>query len=512
MTQHTTGRPGHPRVHHPAAAAGQHRQAGRRGERAPRRAERPGRLRHGRCSTTTCPGTSTIPTHTEPTLEAWTKKNGTSAPQVPGQHAQGVLRRRSHAGERLRLRLAAQAERGEGLQHLRHLRERPGRRGQDAVVVGQNPAVSVAQPQGRVRGPGKLDMLVVQEIWETETAAFWKRPGVDPEVDPAPRCCSCRPRSSWRRTDHRELRRDGAVAIQDGRRRRARPRPTARSSTWSSAGCATWSPARTNRGTSSSRRRSGQYGTAEDLLREINGRVYHDVPGTELKTGRPGQQGGRSPGRRLHLVRRWIYAGVFSGGKNLTKRRDSRHDPSGLGLYPEFALDLAEQHADPLQPGVLRSAREAVSRARSRSSGGTRRPAGGPGTTSPTSRCLTDGPDTPNGHRAFHLNAEGVGRLFAAVYEDPDPEDIRASRATRATSPKTAPCPRCTSRSRAPSSSSLHPKTPQQPDAQVSPRGEPPPDRHGRQVPPRAHDLDRRRALVRRLDHPERLVAERAGA
>ena len=34
---------------------------------------------------------------------------------------------------------------------------------------------------------------------------------------------------------------------------------------------------------------------------------------------------------------------------------------------------------------------------------------------------LTDGPDTPNGQRAFHLNAEGVGRLFAAVYEDPDP-------------------------------------------------------------------------------------------
>ena len=33
----------------------------------------------------------------------------------------------------------------------------------------------------------------------------------------------------------------------------------------------------------------------------------------------------------------------------------------------------------------------------------------------------TDGPDTPNGQRAFHLSAEGVGRLFAAVYKDPDP-------------------------------------------------------------------------------------------
>src|SRR5262249_14801513 len=31
-----------------------------------------------------------------------------------------------------------------------------------------------------------------------------------------------------------------------------------------------------------------------------------------------------------------------------------------------------------------------------------------------------DGPGTPNGVRAFHMNAEGVGRLFAAVYKDPD--------------------------------------------------------------------------------------------
>ena len=29
---------------------------------------------------------------------------------------------------------------------------------------------------------------------------------------------------------------------------------------------------------------------------------------------------------------------------------------------------------------------------------------------------VTDGPDTPNGQRPFHLGAEGVGRLFAAVY------------------------------------------------------------------------------------------------
>src|SRR5207245_7506771 len=36
---------------------------------------------------------------------------------------------------------------------------------------------------------------------------------------------------------------------------------------------------------------------------------------------------------------------------------------------------------------------------------------------------LTDGPNTPNGQRAFHLSPEGVGRIFAVVYQDPDPKD-----------------------------------------------------------------------------------------
>ena len=33
----------------------------------------------------------------------------------------------------------------------------------------------------------------------------------------------------------------------------------------------------------------------------------------------------------------WLYAGVFAGGVNLSKRRDSKTDPGGLGLYPNFA-------------------------------------------------------------------------------------------------------------------------------------------------------------------------------
>src|SRR6476660_10172905 len=48
-------------------------------------------------------------------------------------------------------------------------------------IVGQNPAVSSPNLRVVFDGLASLDMLVVQEIWETETAAFWKRPGVDPK-------------------------------------------------------------------------------------------------------------------------------------------------------------------------------------------------------------------------------------------------------------------------------------------------------------------------------------------
>src|SRR5262249_58051510 len=49
-------------------------------------------------------------------------------------------------------------------------------------VIGQNPAVSSPNLKLVFEALGKLDMLVVNDIWETETAAFWKRPGVDPKT------------------------------------------------------------------------------------------------------------------------------------------------------------------------------------------------------------------------------------------------------------------------------------------------------------------------------------------
>src|SRR5947199_6358580 len=48
-------------------------------------------------------------------------------------------------------------------------------------IIGHTPAVTTPNLKLTFDAMDKLDMLVVQEIWETETATFWCRPGVDPK-------------------------------------------------------------------------------------------------------------------------------------------------------------------------------------------------------------------------------------------------------------------------------------------------------------------------------------------
>jgi formate dehydrogenase major subunit len=313
-------------------------------------------------------------------------------------------------------------------------------------VVGQNPAVSSPNLRLVFDALASLDMLVVQEIWETETAAFWKRPGVDPksidtEVLLLPAAFFMEKQGSiansggmaqWRyKTVNApgQAKTDGEMVDMVFRRVRdlvagsTEPRDVLIQKAF-------W-----------------QYGAAEDLLREINGRVYHDVPGKGLKTGDllRGVADLQADGSTSSGA--WIYAGVFSGGKNLTKRRDSRHDPSGLGLYPEFAwtwpnnMRILYNRASCDAEGKPYPGSEPLvwwDKAAGRWTGHD----------VPDVPVLTDGPDTPNGRRAFHLNAEGVGRLFAAVYNDPDPRNPGIPRDSTYFR-KTGPCPRCTSRSRA---------------------------------------------------------------
>jgi len=50
------------------------------------------------------------------------------------------------------------------------------------MVWGQNPAVGGPDANLERRAMDKLDWMVVADIWQTETANFWKRPGADPST------------------------------------------------------------------------------------------------------------------------------------------------------------------------------------------------------------------------------------------------------------------------------------------------------------------------------------------
>jgi formate dehydrogenase major subunit len=69
----------------------------------------------------------------------------------------------------------------------------------------------------------------------------------------------------------------------------------------------------------------------------------------------------------------------------------------------------------------------------------------------------TDGPGTPNGQRPFHQNAEGVARLFAAVYKDPDPAHPDIPRDSSYV-PKDGPLPEMYEPVESPVENLLHPK------------------------------------------------------
>jgi formate dehydrogenase major subunit len=367
------------------------------------------------------PGYLNYPLHTEPTLAAWTQNNGT------GRRRWLVNMLKAYFGE------VAQPENDFCYQWLpkKHAAKDYSSSGifESALagslkmlwIVGQNPAVSSPNLKVIFDGLDKLDMLVVQEIWETETAAFWKRPGVDPksiqtEVLLLPASFFMEKNGSvtnsgamvqWR---HAAVKPPG-TALPDGEivdyvfRRVRDMLHESRDPKDDIVKKASWT-----------------YTTAEDVLREINGRALRDLPALGLKSGELVGKTGDLQADGSTSSGCWIYAGVFSNGENLSKRRDSRTDPGGLGLHPGFGWTW---------PNNMRVLYNRASCDKN----GKPYPNCKPivwwdeakkswvGHDVPDVPALADGPTTRNGQRAFFQNAEGVARLFAATYDDPDPDN-----------------------------------------------------------------------------------------
>jgi formate dehydrogenase major subunit len=401
------------------------------------------------------PGYLNYPAHTEPTLAEYTKRNGTGdrkflvnmlkafygdAATPENEFAYAWLPKRSATKDYGTMSIFESALAG----NMKML-----------WIVGQNPAVTMPNLNLTFAAMAKLEMLVVQEIWETETATFWRRPGVDwqsipTEVILLPAAFFMEKNGTisnsggmvqWRHAAVKppgDAKPDGEIVDLVFRRVRelVKDSPDAKDEII--------------------KRASWNYTTAEDVLREINGHALHDIPGANLKAGdlvtrvadlQP--DGSTSSGA-------WIYAGVFAGGVNLSKRRDSQTDPGGLGLYPNFAWTW---------PNNMRILYNRASCDRN----GKPYPGSRPivwwdekekrwtGYDVPDVPLLTDGPSTPNGRRAFHQNAEGVGRLFAAVYQDPDPKNPQLPRDV-AYVPKDGPLPEMYEPVESPVENVLHPQ------------------------------------------------------
>jgi formate dehydrogenase major subunit len=406
------------------------------------------------------PGYLNYPAHTEPSLSEYTKRNGTGdrkflvntlkafygdAATPENDFAYTWLPKRNAAKDYGTFSIFEDALAGS----MKLL-----------WIVGQNPAVTTPNLKLTFEAMAKLDMLVVQEIWETETADFWRRPGADPksiatEVILLPAAFFMEKNGTisnsggmvqWRYAAVKppgQAKPDGEIVDLVFRRVRDLVRDS------------------TDPKDEIIKKSSWNYTTAEDVLREINGRALRDIPGANLKAGDLVNRVADLQPDGSTASGAWIYAGVFGGGVNQSKRRDSTTDPGGLGLYPNFAWTWpnnmrilynrasCDRHGKPY-PGSERIVwwDEAAKR--------------WAGYDVPDVPVLTDGPNTPNGQRAFHLNPEGVGRLFAAVYQDPDPKNPQIPRDV-AYVPKDGPLPEMYEPVESPVENVLHPKVKENP-------------------------------------------------
>jgi formate dehydrogenase major subunit len=406
------------------------------------------------------PGYLNYPAHTEPTLAEYTKRNGTGdrkflvntlkafygdAATPENDFAYAWLPKRSATKDYGTFSIFESALAG----NMKML-----------WIVGQNPAVTTPNLKMTLEALGKVETLVVQEIWETETADFWRRPGADPksiatEVILLPAAFFMEKNGTisnsggmvqWRYAAVKppgQAKSDGEIVDLVFRRVRDLLQDS------------------TDPKDQIIKKSSWSYTSAEDVLREINGRALRDVPAANLRAGDLLNRTADLQADGSTASGAWIYAGIFAGGVNHSKRRDSTTDPGGLGLYPEFAWTWpnnmrilynrasCDRHGKPY-PGSQRIVwwDEAAKR--------------WAGYDVPDVPSLTDGPNTPNGQRAFHLNPEGVGRLFAAVYQDPDPNNPQIPRDV-AYVPKDGPLPEMYEPVESPVENVLHPKVKQNP-------------------------------------------------
>ncbi len=195
---------------------------------------------------------------------------------------------------------------------------------------GQNPAVGGPNSNAERKSLDKLEWLVAIDLWETETAGFWKRPGVDPrsiktEVFLLPACASYEKEGSvcnsgrWAQWRYKAIdppgqaRDDLWIIVHLMNKLRAmysrEGGPNAEAITK-----LTWN--------------YGEHPDPKQVAKEING---YDLTTGKLMVNFISlrDDGTTSCGN-------WLYSGSFTEDGNMMARRDNK-DASGIGLYSGWA-------------------------------------------------------------------------------------------------------------------------------------------------------------------------------
>ncbi len=359
------------------------------------------------------PGYLNAPNHDDDSIETWTTKSGTFRRTFLVNLLKSWFGDNAHQENDFGFGWIPKKNGGANYSIFRIFESALEEKMKMLYVMGQNPAMTSPNLNLVNAALGKLETLVVAELFMTETAAFWERPGADPATIDTE--VFFLPAKSF-------LEKEGTISN------------SGRMAQWRYTSLDTLGDTKTDleimdllfRKVRELVANSGDE-KDEPILKanwdysqdkHFYEQVLKEINGYDVQTGKPvGGIGELKPDGSTSSGN-WVYAGVFANNVNLSKRNDGQNDPGGLGIYPGFRwtwpgnIHVLYNRASCDKNGRPYDEENKIIWWDETQGKWT-------GYDGPDVPNAAHGPATPNGLRAFRMTGEGLGRLFAAPYKDP---------------------------------------------------------------------------------------------